>query len=330
MGKKEVLDFGWGDTRGLRENILSIYKDLNVSQNMPLEDYGYPPYEGDAELVKKLRKLTKYLTGKEYKYVCITGGCTHAVNASIYSISNMVTDYVGTRELYYPRYPNMVALTDMDHVTFNFPRFTEEDIAVVDSPSNPLGLVGVPNGVSTPNIIWDAAYHSPTYGILPGTRRIDNARVFCGSLSKLTGINGIRVGWTATDEENIHSDVQIYVRSSVCGISYPSQYLANEILKDEGRLDLYFKMSSRLISSNKEEVLKLKDIFGSDEISDFGMFAFFKVDQQMLNLFDKAKVKFTPGIDCGADYPSVRINLANTAEQTKEMVQRIKAADRRK
>jgi aspartate/methionine/tyrosine aminotransferase len=324
----EVLDFGWGDTRGLRKLILSIYKGLSIGQNMPLSSYGYPPYEGEPALVDSFQKLTEYLTGNKYKYVCVTAGCTHAVNASIYSLSKVTSAFVATRDLYYPRYPNMISLTSMMHTKFGDTRINAEDVAIVDSPSNPLGLVGVPKEVVTSNIIWDAAYHTPTYGILPGTRSIDEAKIFCGSMSKLTGINGIRIGWTATNDEEIHSSLQAYARASVCGVSYPSQYLALEILSDQNKLDTYFKKSASLISSNKEEVLKLKNIFGDDRISDYGMFAFFPIDQKMSALFDRAKVKFTSGSDCGASYPSVRINLANTNEQTKEMVKRIKKADR--
>ncbi len=322
----ETLQFGWGDTRGLRKKILSIYKNLNAMQMMPLESYGYPPYDGDPELVEKIRNLTKMLTGKNYKNICITSGCTHAVNASIHALADSRTDSVNTRKLYYPRYPTMIALTPYVHQTWDM-FHTKSCIAIVDSPSNPLGLIGQDQELNTDRVIWDAAYHTPTYGMMFGISNVKH-RVYCGSLSKLTGINGIRLGWTATDEDDVHSRIQLYTKNSVCGVSYPSQYVAKEILKDEDRLLAYFLQSRQLIDMNREEVLKLKHIFGQDQISPFGMFAFFRTDDKMEELFKRAKVEFTPGSECGADFQAVRINLANPNEMTQEMVQRILKADR--
>jgi aspartate/methionine/tyrosine aminotransferase len=323
----EVLDFGWGDTRGLRKKILSIYKNLSNLQTMPLERYGYPPHTGDAELVEMLRKLTADLTGHTYKNISVTAGCTHAVNASIYALSDARTVSVNTRKLYYPRYPTMIALTPYVHRTWNMPH-TKSCLAIVDSPSNPMGQIGIDQELNTDKIIWDAAYHTPTYGIPFGISNVPGHKVFCGSLSKLTGINGIRLGWTATDIDETHRRIELYSKNSVCGVSYPSQYVAKEILSDKNRLITYFLQSRNLIDMNREEVLKLKHIFGQDEISNFGMFVFFRTDDKMEELFKRAKVKFTPGSECGADYQSVRINLANTNEMTQEMVQRILKADR--
>jgi aspartate/methionine/tyrosine aminotransferase len=323
----EILDFGWGDTRGLRIKILSIYKDLKIMQSMPLEEYGYPPYNGDTYLVSLLSNLTRYLTGHKYRNICITSGCTHAVNASIHVLGNSRTESVLTRKLYYPRYPTMIGLTPYTHKIWGTDR-NKNSIAIVDSPSNPLGLIGLDENLNTDKIIWDGAYHSPTYGVPFGINNVPEHKIFCGSLSKLTGINGIRIGWTATDDDILHEEIVKYVKNTTVGVSYPSQYIAKEILKDEDRLNLYFLQSRNLINMNKEEILKLKHIFGSDKIPNFGMFAFFKIDDKMEKLFQRAKVVFTSGRDCGADYDSVRINLTNTNEMTREMVKRILKADR--
>jgi aspartate/methionine/tyrosine aminotransferase len=323
----ETLDFGWGDTRGLRKKILSIYKDLKNIQYMPLEEYGYPPYDGDIYLVSLLRKLTQDLTGRKYKNICITSGCTHAVNASIHVLANNHTDSVLTRKLYYPRYPTMIKLTPYAHKTWDMDH-NENSIAIVDSPSNPLGLIGLDQKLNTDKIIWDGAYHTPTYGVPFGINSVPEHKIFCGSLSKLTGINGIRIGWTATDDDLLHKRIAEYVKNTTVGVSYPSQYIAKEILKDEDRLNLYFLQSRNLIDMNKEEILKLKHIFGSDEIPNFGMFAFFRIDDKIEELFQRARIILTSGKDCGADYNSVRINLTNTNEMTREMVRRILKADR--
>lgn len=327
----KILDFSWGDTRGIRKVILDVYKGLGAIQSMPLIDYGYPPYEGDPELVRLIRDLTKYLTKDDYKHIAITAGCTHAASAAFSALKSGGASAVATRSMYYPRYPMIIKEAGLAHAYWDSrtPGYSSQDIVVVESPSNPQGLVTIAD-FATKKVVWDAAYYTPTYGAVPGVNKVWDTKVYCGSLSKLTGINGIRVGWTATNDELVHNKIIDYIKSTVCGVSYPSQYVAKEILKNLESLEAFFFKSNLLISLNKEEVAKLRGIFGSDDIPLFGMFAFFEVDDAMLKLFDKAGVKFTSGADCGATNLSVRINLANSNEQTAEMVKRILKADRRK
>lgn len=326
--KDGYYNFSWGDTRGLRNLILSIYTNLDALQTMPLRSYGYPPYEGDPELVEHFRDLTELLTGVRYPYIITTQGCTHAVNAATYALKNEHTLYGVTRDLYFPRYPTMLKSLGLEHRKQKEGGCSTHDVLIVDSPSNPEGKVGTLDE-KTDKIIWDGAYQSPTYGMLLGVNTVPNSQVFCGSMSKLTGINGIRIGWTATMSPFLHEKMRMYVESSICGVSYPSQYVALEILKDQKNLEEYFARSAQLINNNKEEVLKLKHIFGSDSIPAHGMFAFFKTDDRMEQVFKNAKVIFTKGSDCGAEFQSVRINLGNPNEMTKEMVQRILKQDRR-
>lgn len=325
MVSKELLNFSWGDTRGLRDVILRLY-DGFINTNMPLKDYGYPPLDGDPILVEQLRNLTYELTGVLYKNICVTAGCTHAVNAAINTLK-IKSSVVVSRKLYYPRYPAMARLNDLSLASYEDHDYNHNDVAMIDSPSNPMGSIEAPE-LRTEEIIWDAAYHSPVYGMPYMINMVSGAKVFCGSLSKLTGINGLRLGWTATNHDYTHVGIQQYVKNSVCGISYPSQHIASQILKQKDLLHTYFQLGNHLINNNREEVTRLKGLFGSDKISPFGMFAFFQVDDSMLELFKQAKVEFTDGKDCGADYESVRINLANSNESTKEMVNRILAIDK--
>jgi aspartate/methionine/tyrosine aminotransferase len=323
----KILDFGWGDTRGVRDVLLEVYQNLTLIQHMPLRKFGYPSYEGDPDLIKMLKNLTKKLTDLNYEYICVTAGCTHALNASIYAMNMDRTETLFTRSMYYPRYPELARMAGLYHHRDEIKTFREEDIFLVDSPSNPLGLLGPLNKTNPNRTIWDAAYHTPTYGIaLPGLHNID-AAVFCGSVSKLTGMNGIRLGWTATNDAELHDKIKNYVKNDTCGVSYPSQWIAMDILSSERMLEEFFKYSATMVEYNKEEVLKLKNILGSDRMPTHGMFAFYEVDDSLLSLFDKACVKFTNGQDCGAKVKSIRINLGNSNMQTREMVERIKNAD---
>lgn len=322
---KKILDFSWGDTRGVREVILNIYRGLGLT-SMPLDSFGYPPHEGDPDLVILLKSLTKELTGIGYNHITVSEGCTHAVMASIYALKNNNTKTVKTRSLYYPRYSDMISISNLAHEKKHENTISEDDIALIDSPSNPLGLVG--SSKSYPKLIWDGAYHSPTYGILRGTNAIKDARIFCGSLSKLTGINGLRLGWTATNEVGLDISIQKYIRNTICGVSYPSMHVATKILSDRQNLKEFFLRSKILIEDNKDIVKKLDNLFGKQPISPKGMFAFWQTDEKLRKLLDKAMVKVTPGADCGGDESQVRINLGNSNKMTKEMVSRITNIDK--
>lgn len=328
---EEILhDFSWGDTRGVREELLKAYPHIANTQFLPLNKFGYPPEEGDADLKEHLKKLTLRLTGIRYNHILVTAGCSHALNAAIDGLATITTETVLTRSTWYPRYPEIISQSKLIHGYGRRFYHGKEDILMVDSPSNPLGIIGISDiadEIKTDKIIWDGAYQTPTYWAKT-LQSIGNAKVFCGSLSKLSGINGIRIGWTATNDDKAHTYMSSYVRTTISGVSYPSQFLANEILSDEAKLEDFFIKSKRLIEDNKNEILRLKTILGSDDVPKYGMFAVYGVDSKLLSLFKKARVKFTDGRTCGLTFDSVRVNLGNTREQTKDMVDALIKADR--
>ena len=325
---KELLSFDWGDTRGIREILSDIYSGGLFVSSKNIKGYGYPPAEGKPELVRQLRSLTKRLTGIHFEYICLTAGCTHAINAAVTCFKNR---YITYKIPYYPLYPKMFSLLNKTYVHNNFS--VDKKTIVADSPSNPLGIIGLDKIEIhiQDSLIWDGAYHSPTYGMKLGISPFESGKVnvFCGSISKLLGLNGLRIGWTATNTLQLHEDIVSYVKDSICGITLPAQDIIIPILEDRENLEKFFMESALLIQDNKEELLKLKNFFGSDNIPEYGMFGFFEVDNKMLDTINNARVVFTDGKDCGCD-SFVRINLGNTREMTKEMVNRILKEDGRK
>jgi aspartate/methionine/tyrosine aminotransferase len=236
-----------------------------------------------------------------------------------------------TRDLYYPRYPGIISSAhSLDHKIPKHKNFLgNNDIMLIDSPSNPEGLTGIDlSDLSTNKIIWDGAYHTPTYGVLPRTRAIKEAAIYCGSFGKLSGLNGIRLGWACTNDDQLYEHIINWDKVSSCGVSVLSQKMAEKILSDKIKLYQFYSSSKTMIEDNREEIVRLKGIFGSDKISNFGMFAFFQIDDKILNLFEKAQVRTTNGKDCGYnDGQAMRISLGNSNSLTKEMVDRILKVD---
>lgn len=324
--------FGWGDTYGIRKAITEVAPWLSIN-TLPIETFGYPKHEGDEELVSLVRKLLRKLTGKNYQHILITQGCTHALNAYVavekkLDRNNWGEFTLSTNKLYFPFYPGIAENHDLSFSPGQLGEISNS-IQIIDSPSNPEGKICFED---YGNAIWDAAYYSPTYGVNINLPRdlctpIPNHVAMAGSLSKFTGINGIRVGWLATNDQELYDEAAKWVTYDICGVSGPSQWIAKEILK---KIDLeeFWNVSRNVLDSNRTEVQKLSHIFGDQNIPTTGMFALFEIDNKLGKLLEKASVQVTPGSNCGDDRNSVRINLAHTNEATRAMVKAVLKVDK--
>lgn len=327
MSQIYQFDFSWGDTRGIREIMLRHAAFLRVS-NMPWENFGYPPHDGNANLKNEINNLIKKLTGSTYKYVLVTGGATHALNAFVAAMRTPATKFMYTNKLYFSRYPGIAQNLGLTHIKTDKVNPTMGDVGIIDSPSNPLGKLS-PDGNKT-NIIWDAAYYSPTYCGLGDPLKcypvVPKHIAMAGSLNKLTGVNGIRIGWLATDDVLLYEKALAYITSNLCGVSQPSQYAAHQILTKVD-MDKFFKESKLLVDSNKTEMQRLEYLFGYQEMPRHGMFVLYEIDEKLKKLFEKASVLVMPGSQCGDDRDSVRFNLGNPNQLTKDMISAILKAD---
>jgi aspartate/methionine/tyrosine aminotransferase len=297
---------------------------------MPWEIFGYPPHEGMPQLREEISKLVKNLTGDKYEYILVTGGATHALNTAIAAMKTQSTKYMYTHKLYFSRYPGIATNLGLEHIRTDKMNPRLGDIGIIDSPSNPEGKL---HPIGDPvSIIWDAAYYSPTYcGIRDKEKLkcypiIPKHIAMAGSLSKLTGINGLRIGWLATNDYFLYQKALSYVTSNLCGVSYPSQYAAWQLLSRVNMPEFYAE-SKALIDSNKTEMQRLDYLFGYQLIPRCGMFVLFETDQKLKNLLEKASVLVMAGSQCGDVRDSVRFNLANPNQMTKEMVNAVLKAD---
>lgn len=325
--KEYKYDYAFGDTRGIREVMAKHAPFLNVS-TMPWDTFGYPPHPGQPHLREEINKLIKNLTGKTYKYILVTSGATHALNAFMVAMKTQHTRFMYTNKLYFGRYPGIAVNSGLQHIKTDKIEPKHGDLGIIDSPSNPMGkLSGEGN---KDNIIWDAAYYSPTYCGLDDPLKcypvIPKHIAMAGSLNKLTGINGIRIGWLATDDVTLYNLALEYISSNVCGVSQSAQYISHQILT---KVDLasFYKQSKAVVDSNKQEMTRLDYLFGYQEMPRHGMFVMWENDQKLANLLEKASVLVTPGHQCGDDRESVRFNLGNPNIMTKEMVNAILKAD---
>jgi aspartate/methionine/tyrosine aminotransferase len=322
-------DFAFGDTRGIRKKMLRQAKKI-LSLPLPWEDMGYPPHTGDLALIENTKKLIKDLTGKTYEYVIITNGATHAINAGIHALKTVDTGRLLTHHLYFGFYPQIASINNLEHKRFALghePISTRTDIVLVDSPNNPSGFI-TPQTFEASRTIWDAAYWSPTYTKDWKKLYVPPAHVaMVGSYNKLTGINGLRVGWLATNDLQAYFKAHDYVTNTLCGVTSSGQWAVNKILENVN-LEVFYKESANLIDANKEELGRLNRLFGNQEIPEVGMFALWASDRKINEILAKAGVKFMYGKEVGSDPMSWRINLGNTFDQTRAMVEDVLRADK--
>jgi len=328
MDKQYKHLFGWGDTRGLRA-LMTQENPFLLLLRPPIETFGYPPHAGNPELVSNAQAFIRALTGLDYQYLVITSGATQAINAAIHAMKETYTEYLACRKLYFPFYPgiankNGLILKNDDALEYN-----KKAIRLIDSPANPTGAIHENEDGSIWNAItniWDSCYHSPTYNI-PNNCSYPKHLAMVGSFAKISGINGIRIGWLATESKEVYDSAVRYVSYDTVGVSQADQWLANKMIK-EVNWSTYLDKSKRLIEDNKDEFMKLSRLFSDQPMPKVGMFYFAEVDQGLRDLFEKASVQFMDGRACGADYDSVRVNLANSREDTKKMVKEILKNDK--
>lgn len=325
MSNLADLNFGWGDTDGIREIMLNLYADdkkmadyslININQ-------GYPQHEGSPKLILKVRELVKNLTNKDYKHIIITNGATNALCASLSAIA---PSEIFINDRFFSFYPG-IAKQFSDNVHFiniknSCLNHKENSAIIIDNPSNPRGeLLSSINTASLAklNVIWDGAYWSPTYVPNLYKKEILPHDVMIGSLSKLTGINGIRLGWLATDDDDVYQKAVDYITHVLCGVSALSQELAYSIL-EHVNMEKFYAQSAQLISDNKNELARLSPMFGGQNVPEMGMFVFWQADKDLIEKIKNLGVVFTSGAAIGGTEEEVRINLGRKKYLTKNMV----------
>lgn len=320
-------DFSFGNTPGIRDAFLKNCKGLN-SLKFPWEQLDYPEHAGMPDLIELTRDIIQETTGIFYKWILITGGATQSINAYLYAAKKSGPEFIQgvlTNKLYYRYYPFAIRNHDLYHkASDGLTEPNSSEVHLIDSPSNPEGFVL--SGHRQRHTLWDSCYHSPTYfGAWQPKVPLHDANA--GGYNKLTGLNGLRIGWLATNDKKIFDLGLQYLEGEVCGVSSLSQWTAIHVAENTD-FDKFFKQSRSLIYANKEELHKLSKLFGYQNIPDVGMFALMEIDNKLEHLFEKSGVKFTDGKTMGDDRKSVRINLGKTYEETKRMVKEILKQDK--
>lgn len=334
----EQFPLGWGESVAVRKAFTETYNGLPITfDRAALMDMGYTPHYGTEELIKLTHEVIFRQTARRYKNVAITNGASGAITialraAKTFGVQNVLT----LPPPYFPLYKDMFAAAGLIEPARNAPTPPTNFMMLIDSPSNPQGIVmndismlpmltGHPTVYVEPRmVIWDAVYANNVYMNfqlpLPADTQV-------GSYSKLLGINGIRLGWIATNDDIRFERIKSLMDAEYCGLSAPSMQILTKTIKD---LDWdNFEQKARMkLDANREEWSKLEKFFYNTPVQTFGMFYYSVVDNACKKLLEKAGIQWFSGSVCHHLDSHGRFNIGQDTNLIKRAVQKILMCDK--
>lgn len=330
----KTFNLGWGESVAVRKSFLETHKNPIVFSTKTLSELGYPDYAGDPALVELTRKIIKRNIGVDYPYILITNGATGGATIALrsFQLARKFEYCIVRPPPYFRMYPMMVhsaglKLYHWDTKQNDYPGI--QGIVLVDSISNPTCEFSAltRNGSRDP-IIWDAVYYGNIYA--PGIHPKPEHDVLVGSYSKLTGLNGLRVGWIACHEKKGYELMKSLVMAEYCGISAASTKI---ILDTAGQFTdeewTSFEISAKYkLDCNREEFSKLEKFFGGASVSPYGMFYYAQMDYSCKKLFEKSGIVWSPGSQLGTNDDFGRFNVGQDTKLVKKAVETVLKNDK--
>jgi aspartate/methionine/tyrosine aminotransferase len=323
-------DLSWGNSVCVREAFLNTYHgNPLVFAKEELATFDYPNHEGNPELVEATRKVIERQTGLSYKHVFLVNGATGGVVIALRTYAQMGLTMCLTREApFYVRYPRMIAASGLKHIQHKKYGLEDElEVHLVDLPSNPLGFMTniYPPEKHDSSVIIDGVYLNNVYA--PKLYKfIPRHDVMIGSYSKLLGINGIRIGWLATNDDLLAERSRDLVNSEYCGLSQASTDILKHTLQGFN-WDIFETYARFKLDCNREEWSKLERFFENKPTSEVGMFQYSPIDKKCEDLLIKANISWTKGSALGTDDSFGRFNLGAKNEVIEQAVKAMLKAD---
>lgn len=326
-----MIDLSFGHSRCVREAFLNTYNQYPVSFNKKkLMEFDYPSHhEGDLELIEITKQIIKRQIGLNYKYVLITNGATGGVVISLRAYNYSGYLYCLTRNApFYTRYPGMISASGLTQVQERNNIPNNSTVILLDAPSNPIGLITpIDNNGQKAPVILDGVYLNHVY--MPWKIiSIPQHDVFVGSYSKLLGINSIRVGFIALNDDFLYERIKHLVISEYCSLSMASTHILKSTLINFNWEQ--FETSANVkLDNNREEFAKLEYLFGNTPTSSMGMFQYVPMDSKCQEIISKAGIIWTKGATMGTDDSFGRFNLGASNQEVKKAVLSILKMDGR-
>ena len=321
------FDLSFGNSVAVRKAFMdTVARGVTFTYDSMLH-MDYPVHDGDPELVEITKQVIKRQMGLSYKHVFMTNGATGADVIALRSYAQRGLKACRTRmPPYYSRFPGMIKAAGMTHWTIDFPPgHSEKSVLLIDLPSNPIGNFDGINFHSGP-IILDAVYCNKVYC---GPKPIDfyGHNILTGSYSKLLGINGIRLGWLATNENMLADRISKLITSEYCGLSVPDAWILKTYLRNLD-WDSFESRANMYLDFNRGDMSKLEKYFYGTPVPKIGMFWYVPMDKPCQKLMEKAGVIWTKGSLMGTNDDFGRLNIGQDMGIISEAVKTILKIDK--
>lgn len=322
-------DLGFGNSVCIRQAFLETYHgDMVVFTHHGLSKFDYPERHGDPELIEITRQVIKRQTGIEKKHIFLTNGATGAVTIALRAFAQRGKTICYTREApWYLRYPSMIKASGLIHLNETHGIDPNEGVVLLDIPSNPVGITRpISNSITAPMVL-DGVYLNKVYTsgyFIP----IPAHDVLAGSYSKLLGLNGLRIGWIATDDSLLAERIKELVVGEYCGLSVASAEILKNVLYNFD-WECFESIAKMNLNYNREQWSKLEKFFGDRPVVHDGMFYYGKMDKLCKSLMEKSGIKWTKGSELGTDDSYGRFNLGQDIEMVRKAVNAVIIHDRR-
>lgn len=330
--KNKIYDLGWGHSVAVRDAFLETLSGSPVIFGLKeLEGMNYPAHEGEPKLIELTKKIIERQIGIKYNHVLLTNGATGGVTLSLRAYAKQGYNVAFTRSPpYFPVYPSMIKSAGLEQKTEGENRNKDDNpVGLIDSPTNPYGvLIGSNSNLGMPTIL-DAVYHNRVY--LSKNPVPPPHTVMVGSYSKLLGLNGIRTGWIATNDDLLYERLKDLVTAEYCGLSSASTHIILQLLsqfKNGNWWDMFETSARYKLDFNREEWVKVKKYFEGIDPSPNGMFYYAHMDSLCKKLMSKSNIVWTSGSSLGTDDSFGRFNLGQDCRLVKDAVRTILKNDR--
>lgn len=324
------MDLGFGNSICVREAFLETYPGhMVIFSSEGLSRFDYPDRYGDPELVVITKQIIKRQVGLEYKHVFITNGATGAIAITLRAYKQRGAMYCYTRNApWYLRYPSIINASGVTHCNETYQTLSNESVILLDIPNNPLGITTIPTFNGTAPVVFDGVYFNNVY-TSGEPISIPNHDVFVASYSKLTGLNGLRVGWIATNDDFLAERIKDLLVGEYSGISVASTEIIKSTLLNFD-WNTFEDKAKRYLDSNRTEWQKLEKYFGNMKVPNNGMFHYGPIDKKCKKLLEKSDITWTTGSSLGTDDSFGRFNLGQSCELVQRAVKTVLKNDRLK
>lgn len=334
-------DLGWGESVAVRKSFVEASGNFFIPfHNEDIINMGYTPHEGDPAMIEEIRKILERQTGINYAHVVLTHGATGALNVALGAFvqSEFYYEVYTHKAPFFRMYPDIIKNCGYIHKEVEQFNHLSPGIVLIDSPSNPLGKLHTADFGKTDGgyvwgadcvdhiVIWDSVYHTPSY--LPkGTVVPPKHAINIGSLSKMTGINGIRIGWVATNDSLIYERLKMAAAAEYCGLSAAQNRIALDLVTHVD-WDSFEAKARNKLDANREEWSRLEKYFGGTPVYPVGMFFYAPADDACKSLLDRAGVTYFGGEKLHHDSDHIRINIGQDVELVRDAVKAILSEDK--